>query len=200
MIKYRPSKIGMGLFLKFNKIHRLLCGIDARFWSGFLGEMPTDIWSKFYTFWLKLAGAKIGIGSVVHYKVKVWYPENIEIGRGVKVPASTDMAGMGKISIGDYTLIGANVSFITNNHPLEDRKANWQEILIGTQQSITVGKFCWLMNDSKLIAGQKGLQVKDYSWIAAGSVVTRDVPETEMWGGSPAKFIRKIRLGNEKKI
>lgn len=184
--------------LIFRSIYRLFCELDARLWSGFLGQMPTDIWSSLYTHWLKLAGAKIGKGSVVHYKVKVWYPENIEIGRGVKVPASTGMAGMGKILIGDYTLIGANVSFITNNHPLEDTKANWQEILIGTQQNISIGKFCWLMNDTKLVAGRKGLQVNDFSWIAAGSVITKDVPKVELWGGSPAKFIRKIHQRNEK--
>lgn len=182
----------------FCSIYRLFCELDARLWSGFLGEIPTDIWSRLYTYWLKLAGAKIGKGSVVHYKVKVWYPENIEIGRGIKVPASTKMAGMAKIYIGDYTLIGANVSFITNNHPLEDKKANWQEILIGTQQSISIGKFCWLMNDTKFVAGKSGLKVDNFSWVAAGSVVTKNIPKAELWGGSPAKFIRRIHPRNEK--
>ncbi len=180
--------------LIFRWIYRLFCEFDARLCSGFLGEMPTDIWSSLYTHWLRLVGAKIGKYSVVHHKVKIWRPENIEIGKGVRIPASTDMAGMGKISIGDFTLIGANVSFITNNHPLENKNVNWQEILIGTQQSIRIGKFCWLMNNAKLIAGKKGLKVNDFSWIAAGSVVTNDIPKNELWGGSPAKFIRKIFL------
>lgn len=176
----------------FSKINRLMREIDAKFWSGFLGELPTDIWSMVYTQWLRLAGAEIGVASAVHRNVKVWNPENIHIGRGVRIPSSTDMAGMGKISIGDYALVGANVSFITNNHPLEESCLNWQEVMIGTQQSITVGKFCWLMNNSTIVAGKDGLEIGNYSWLASGALATRNIDEAELWGGVPAKFVRKI--------
>jgi len=192
-----PMEKSQGLGL-FNVLHKFFAEMDSKFLSGFLGQIPTDIWSKLYTLWLKLAGAKIEKGSVVHYKVRVWKPENINIGKGVSVPASTDMAGMSRIKIGDYTLIGANVSFITNNHPLEDENLSWQEVLIGTQQDINVGKFCWLMNDTKLIAGRRGLSINDFTWTASGSTVVKDIGKAELWGGSPAKFIRKIHIHHEK--
>jgi len=182
----------------FNSIFKFFSQLDAKYWSGFLGQVPTDIWSRIYTLFLRMAGAKIGKGSIVHCRVKIWRPENIEIGKGVRIPASTDMAGMGKIKIGDYSLIGASVSFITNNHPLEDKQLSWQEVLIGTQQNITVGKFCWLMNDTKLIAGRDGLKISDFSWIAAGSAVMKNINQAELWGGSPAKFIRKVHPRHEK--
>lgn len=38
----------------------------------------------------------------------------------------------------------------------------------------------------------KGVCIGRYSVIAAGSVVTKDIPDNEIWGGSPAHFIRKI--------
>lgn len=183
----------------FNKIHKKLNAFDALFLTGFLGQIPTDIWSSLYTAWLRMAGATIGANSVIHYKVKVWNPENIVIGRGVRIPSSTDMAGMGKITIGDYTLVGANVSFITNNHPLEDNDLSWQEVLIGTQKDINIGRFCWLMNNSKIIAGRDGLNVGDYSWVAAGSIVTKDINKQELWGGVPAKFIRKTNRRKDEK-
>lgn len=112
------------------------------------------------------------------------------------MPASTDMAGMGKITIGDYTLIGANVSFITNNHPLEDSSLNWQEVLIGTQQAIRVGAFCWLMNDTRVVAGRSGMSIGDYSWLVAGSTALKNIPEAQVWGGSPAVFIRDVHPRN----
>ncbi len=183
----------------FNKIHKKLSVFDALYVTGFLGQIPTDIWSSIYTNWLRLSGATIGRDSVVHYKVKVWNPENIRIGRGVRIPSSTDMAGMGKITIGDYSLVGANVSFITNNHPLEDNELSWQEVLIGTQKNINIGRFCWLMNNSKIIAGRDGLIIKDYSWVAAGSIVTKNIDKQEMWGGIPAKFIRKTNIRKNEK-
>ena len=38
----------------------------------------------------------------------------------------------------------------------------------------------------------KGVTIGDRSIIGAGSVVTKNIPEDEIWGGNPAKFIRKI--------
>ncbi len=176
----------------FHKVHRFLSEMDARYWSGFLGQLPTDARSKTYTKYLKLAGAQIGENSYIHHRVKIWRPENIVIGKGVRIPASTDMAGMGRITIGDYTLVGANVSFITNNHPLEDESLSWQEVMIGSQQDIIIGKYCWLMNNSTIIAGKNGLVVNDYSWIASGALVVKDIPEAQLWGGVPAAYIRNV--------
>ena len=38
----------------------------------------------------------------------------------------------------------------------------------------------------------KGVTIGENSVIAAGSVVVKNVPSNEIWGGNPAKFIRKI--------
>lgn len=38
----------------------------------------------------------------------------------------------------------------------------------------------------------KGVIIGEKSIIAAGSVVTRNVPNGEVWGGNPAKFIKHI--------
>jgi acetyltransferase-like isoleucine patch superfamily enzyme len=38
----------------------------------------------------------------------------------------------------------------------------------------------------------KGVTIGEKSIVAAGSVVTKNIPEGEVWGGNPAKFIKKI--------
>lgn len=38
----------------------------------------------------------------------------------------------------------------------------------------------------------KGVAIGENSIVAAGSVVSKDIPDNEIWGGIPAKFIRKI--------
>ena len=38
----------------------------------------------------------------------------------------------------------------------------------------------------------KGIEIGERSIIAAGSIVTKNIPAGEIWGGSPAKFIKKI--------
>ncbi|MNR14199.1 Maltose O-acetyltransferase [compost metagenome] len=40
----------------------------------------------------------------------------------------------------------------------------------------------------------KGAKIGKNSIISAGSVVTKEVPSNEIWGGNPAKFIKKIEI------
>lgn len=40
----------------------------------------------------------------------------------------------------------------------------------------------------------KGIEIGNNSIIAAGSVVTKSIPANEIWGGNPAKFIKKINV------
>jgi acetyltransferase-like isoleucine patch superfamily enzyme len=64
---------------------------------------------------------------------------------------------------------------------------------MGTQQHITVGKNCWIMNNVLLVAGKNGLTIGDNVWIAAGSIVTKDIESNVLVGGIPAKVIKKLK-------
>lgn len=176
----------------FNFLHKFLVSLNEKYGGGFLNSLPTDIRSLIYTKWLGLAGSKIGCNSIIHHNVIIKNPENIVIGNNVMVPASTDMAGMGNIIIGDDTLLGANIGFITNNHPLNDKTLSRKEVLRGTQKQIKIGRNCWIMNNVLIIAGKSGINIDDNVWIAAGSVVTKNVESNTLVGGVPAKFIKTL--------
>ena len=53
-----------------------------------------------------------------------------------------------------------------------------------------------LMKDDVFIGANcyigKGVIIGDRSIVAAGSVVVKSIPADEIWGGNPAKFIKKI--------
>jgi len=75
----------------------------------------------------------------VHFTSIVSYPENILIGVGAAPGLSPGcyIQGIGKIVIGDYTLVGPNVGIISANHnPL-----NYQIHIPGT---VIIGNYCWL--------------------------------------------------------
>lgn len=54
---------------------------------------------------------------------------------------------------------------------------------------ITIGDVVFIETRSIIC---KGVTIDDHAMIAAGSVVVKDVPADEFWGGNPAKFIKKI--------
>lgn len=89
----------------------------------------------------------------------------------------------GKIYIGDYTQIGQNVGLIAANHKLTDNR----EFVV---KDIKIGKYCWIGMGSIVLPG---VELGDYTIVAAGSVVTKSFTEGfQVIGGNPAKVLKKI--------
>ena len=95
-----------------------------------------------------------------------------------------------KITIGRYVNCGGNVSiWDTDFHPIDylDRrihdfdKINSAPVEIG--DDVFIGAHCIIL---------KGVKIGNRSVIGAGSVVTKNIPENQIWAGNPAKFIKNI--------
>ena len=82
-------------------------------------------------------------------------------------------------------MIGPNVSIITAGHPLEPSRR--RVATIGTP--IVIEKSVWIAAGATIIGG---VTVGEKSVVAAGSVVTKDVPANTLVGGNPARVIRSI--------
>jgi len=101
------------------------------------------------------------------------------------------------ITIGNYVTIGAETIINdSNSHCLNymDRRSehskgvNWQKLNIikepiVIEDDVFIGARCII---------NKGVTIGQRSVVAAGSVVTRSIPADEVWGGNPAKFIKKL--------
>lgn len=112
------------------------------------------------------------------------YGKNITVGEGVFINACCHFQDHGGVTIGDGCQIGHNVVFATLNHGLApaDRKHTYPA-------PITLGRNVWVGSNSTIL---QGVTVGDNAVIAAGAVVTKDVPAGTVVGGVPAKFIKKI--------
>lgn len=97
-----------------------------------------------------------------------------------------------QIDIGNYVNIGAGTTiFDTNFHSTDwkKREDRIEDIKDAKNAPIHIGDYVFI--GARCIIG-KGVTIGDKSIVAAGSVVTRDIPAGEIWGGNPAKFIKKI--------
>nr|WP_304430456.1 acyltransferase [uncultured Acetatifactor sp.] len=94
------------------------------------------------------------------------------------------------ITIGDNVNIGVNtIIYDTDMHSVD-----YENRIAVPDQNIKISPV--VIDDGAWIGGHciilKGVYIGKRSVIAAGSVVTHDIPDDELWGGNPCKFIRKI--------
>jgi len=112
--------------------------------------------------------------------------KNIHLGKNVFINAGCRFQDQGGIYIGDGTFIGHNVILATLNHDLNpNTRADMYP------KPIHIGKKVWIGSGAIVLPG---VSIGDNSVIAAGSVVTKNVPENVVYGGNPAKFIKKIEF------
>ncbi len=112
------------------------------------------------------------------------FGKNITLGRDVFINSGCHFQDQGGIEIGDGALIGHNVVLATINHELDpamNRKNHYAPIRIGAH--------VWIGSNATVLPG---VSIGEWSVIAAGAVVTKDVSPMTVVGGVPARIIKKI--------
>jgi acetyltransferase-like isoleucine patch superfamily enzyme len=112
------------------------------------------------------------------------FGENISIGKNVFVNHACTFMDRGGIILEDEVLIGPKVNLITTNHPInpEERRAT-------ISNPIHIKKRAWIGAAATIMPG---ITIGENSIVAAGAVVTKDVPPNTLVGGVPAKTIKTI--------
>lgn len=110
--------------------------------------------------------------------------KNITVGKNVFINSGCRFQDQGGIHIGDDSLVGHNVVLATLNHGMApgDRARLYPA-------PIDIGKNVWIGANATVLPG---VTIGDNAVIAAGAVVTKDVPANVVVGGVPAKFIKAV--------
>lgn len=109
----------------------------------------------------------------------------IRVGQNVFVNQNCTFYDLGGLDIADDVMIGPNVSLITAGHPLEPLQR--RAATVG--KPIVIERNVWIAASVTIVGG---VTVGESSVVAAGSVVTRDVPPNTLVAGNPARVIRSI--------
>lgn len=115
------------------------------------------------------------------------FGKNITFGKDVFINSGCHFQDQGGITIGEGCLIGHNVVLATINHdlmPENNRKNHYAPIHIENH--------VWIGSNATVLPG---VTIGDWAVVAAGAVVTKDVPERTVVGGVPAKIIKTIQNG-----
>ena len=135
-------------------------------------------------------GKKTSISGGVIISAKK--PGRVIIGEEVYIgPSVLITTNLSRIEIGERTMIGPRVMIFGHNHKYWSEK--WREEYY-SRGSITIGREVWIGAGAIILSGVK---IGERSVIAAGAVVTKDVPSYSVAAGNPAKVVKKYSLKNE---
>jgi acetyltransferase-like isoleucine patch superfamily enzyme len=139
-----------------------------------LGHPTVDAWDM-------VVGDNFKVWSV-HYHTLVTGWGKLRIGDRVFLNEGVYLSCVHEITIGDDVAI-ANDAYLTDSdsHGVEGREVR--------NAPIRIGNGVWIGARALILPG---VTIGDRALVAAGSVVTRDVPHDTLVGGNPARVIREL--------
>jgi len=130
----------------------------------------------------------IGTGNKTYFQI---LPQGkLTIGNNTRISNSAITCAE-SVFIGRYVRIGSGCKiYDTDFHSLNPYKRTAQpEIADAKHRPIIIEDYAFIGTDSFIL---KGVTIGKCSVVGAGSVVTNNIPEGEIWAGNPAVFIRKL--------
>lgn len=149
-----------------------------------LNSLVTDDMQEINCVFSELIGKKVDDTFFIIPPFYSDFGENISIGKNVFINHACTFMDRGGITLEDNVLIGPKVNLITTNHPINpaERRAT-------ISHPIVIKKGAWIGVGATILPG---VTIGENSIVAAGAVVSKDVPDNVIVGGIPAKFIKSI--------
>lgn len=129
---------------------------------------------------------EVGEGCYVEPPLHANWGRHTHMGSHVYCNFNLTLVDDGDIYIGDYVMIGPNVTIATAGHPVLPAL---RELVYQHNQPVHVGRNVWIGAGAILLPG---VSVGENSVIGAGSVVTKDIPANVIAVGNPCRVLREI--------
>lgn len=111
------------------------------------------------------------------------FGNTVKFGKGVFINHSAILSSSGGIEFEDGCMAAPGLRIATINHDMNERHTTY------TYGKVTIKKNAWLGMNVTICPG---VTIGEYAVVAAGAVVTKDVPDYAVVGGVPAKVIKML--------
>lgn len=111
------------------------------------------------------------------------FGNRVTFGKNIFINHSAILSSSGGIEFGDNVMVAPGLKIATINHDMYDRHS------IYTYGKVTVKENAWIGMGVTICPG---VTIGKYAVVAAGAVVTKDVPDYAVVGGVPAKVIKML--------
>lgn len=132
----------------------------------------------------QITGSEIDESVAVFTPLYINYGKHTKIGKNVFINFDCVFLDLGGITIEDGVLIAPKVSLLSEGHPVSPEN---RHSLV--PKHIHIKKNAWIGANVTIL---QGVTIGENSVVAAGSVVSKDVPDNVVVGGTPAKIIKEI--------
>lgn len=132
----------------------------------------------------QITGTEIDESVAIFTPLYINYGKHTKIGKNVFINFDCTFLDLGGITIEDGVLIAPKVSLLSEGHPISPDK---RHSLV--PKPIHIKKNAWIGANATIL---QGVTIGENSVVAAGSVVSNDVPDNTIVGGIPAKIIKTI--------
>lgn len=130
-----------------------------------------------------VCGMKLDDNAVIYFGTEVRDPQNIAIGKGSIVGDNSILDGRNGIIIGDNVVFASNVRIWTEQH---DHRDPWFRCETQKHNPVIIDGRAWIGSHTIIL---HSVHIGEGAVVAAGAVVTHDVPPYNIVAGIPAKTI-----------
>ena len=152
--------------------------------------LPSSAFHRLRTAMLRAAGVKIGQHSLIQGKMRLTGSGNLchllSIGDWTMITGGLHVDLGAAVRIGNQVRIGHDVSLLTVNHAVGPLELRAGERFYG---EIVIEDGCWLASRCTVLPA---VTIGAGAIVAAGSIVTRNVPRHTLVAGVPARVLREL--------
>lgn len=171
----------------FSKIFNRLKTIFLEFWLLVLrlvGFIPIHTFRKLFYL---ISGIKIPFDSTIYLGANFFNPTGITIGHDSLVGSHCFLDGRAQLTIGNHVGIATDVLIYNDEHNVHSQSYG------NSFGPVTIGDYVFIGPRAIILPN---VTIGRGAVIAAGAVVTKNIPEFEVWGGVPAKKISDRKITN----